>query len=109
MAKSITKRTLVGFRNAKVNTRYFDDLINQITNKSPQFIEKVRNGKTYWKANNDEYMKFNAIVGNPPYQEIKATDKSTSNSAFASAIYPKFIDISILIKPIYISLITPSR
>lgn len=109
MAKSITKRTLVGFRNSKVNTRYFDDLINQITNKSQQFIEKVRNGKTYWKANNDEYMKFNAIVGNPPYQEVKATDKSTANSAFASAIYPKFIDISILIKPKYISLITPSR
>ncbi|NLK93462.1 MAG: DEAD/DEAH box helicase family protein, partial [Bacteroidales bacterium] len=29
MAKSITKRTLAGFREAKVNTRYFEDLVNQ--------------------------------------------------------------------------------
>lgn len=28
MAKSITKRTLIGFRKAKVNTRYFEDLIS---------------------------------------------------------------------------------
>ena len=39
MAKSITKRTLIGFRKAKVNTRYFEDLINQIKNK--HYYEKV--------------------------------------------------------------------
>lgn len=104
MAKSITKRTLVGFRNAKVNTRYFDDLINQITNKSPQFIEKVRNGKTYWKANNDEYMKFNAIVGNPPYQVMDG-----GNSASAVPIYNKFVDIAKQISPNFISMIMPAR
>ena len=104
MAKSITKRTLVGFKNAKVNTRYFDDLINQITNKSPQFIEKVRNGKTYWKANNDEYMKFNAIVGNPPYQVMDG-----GNSASAVPIYNKFVDIAKQISPNFISMIMPAR
>ena len=62
MAKSITKRTLAGFRKVKVNTRYFEDLINQITNKSASFIEKVKQGKTYWKSNNNNNMKFNAIV-----------------------------------------------
>lgn len=105
MAKSITKRTLVGFRNSKVNTRYFDDLINQITNKSPQFIEKVRNGKTYWKANNDEYMKFNAIVGNPPYQVT--SDNNGQNRALP--IYNKFVQISSSINPNYISMIMPTR
>lgn len=105
MAKSITKRTLVGFRNAKVNTRYFDDLINQITNKSQQFIEKVRNGKTYWKANNDEYMKFNAIVGNPPYQIT--SDNNGQNRALP--IYNKFVQISLSIIPNYISMIMPTR
>ena len=30
MAKSITRRTLRGFRQIKVNTRYYEDLINQI-------------------------------------------------------------------------------
>jgi hypothetical protein len=28
MAKSITKRTIAGFREVKVNTRYFEDLVN---------------------------------------------------------------------------------
>lgn len=42
MAKSITRRTLVGFREARVNTKYFEDLILQITEKPKNFIEKVR-------------------------------------------------------------------
>ena len=46
MAKSITKRTLVGFRKAKVNTRYFEDLINQIKNKPQNFIEKLAKGRS---------------------------------------------------------------
>src|SRR5690606_33146712 len=58
MAKSITKRTLVGFRDAKVNTHYFEDLVNQITHKSDKFIQRVKRGQTYWKANNNNSMKF---------------------------------------------------
>lgn len=68
MAKSITKRTLVGFHDLKVNTRYFVDLINQIKNKPNNFIEKVAKGNSFWKANKNDNMKFNAVVGNPPYQ-----------------------------------------
>jgi len=109
MAKSITRRTLRGFRTAKVNARYFEDLINTIQNKSKQFIERISNGQNYWKANNIQDMKFSAIVGNPPYQEMKSSDKTINNAAFASALYPYFIDIAIAISPEYVSLITPSR
>ena len=110
MAKSITKRTLRGFRSAKVNARYFEDLVNKITNQPQLFITKVKNGINYWnntQLEND--MKFNAIVGNPPYQLIKASDNNTTNSAFASAVYPCFIDIAKKLNPSYISMITPSR
>ena len=89
MAKSITRRTLVGFRNAKVNTRYFEDLINQIKNKPENFIKKVAKGHSYWKANNDDNMKFNAIVGNPPYQI-----QNEGNGNGADPVYHHFIDIS---------------
>ena len=106
MAQSITKRTLIGFRQAKTNTHAFDDLNNQITNKQTELIEKINKGQLFRNFKN---MKFNAIVGNPPYQDIKATEKAGINSAFASAIYPQFIELARKLNPQYISLITPSR
>jgi hypothetical protein len=104
MAKSITRRTLAGFRKAKVNTHHFEDLINQITNKPAQFIEKVQKGKTYWKTNNNDTMKFNAIVGNPPYQVMDG-----GNNASAKPVYDKFVEIAKKTKPEYISMIIPAK
>ncbi len=104
MAKSITRRTLVGFRNAKVNTRYFEDLVNQITNKPANFIDKVKQGKTYWKSNNNDNMKFNAIVGNPPYQQ---TGGSGGNND--APIFQHFCRIANKVTCKYTSLVVPSR
>ena len=105
MAKSITKRTLVGFRKAKVNTRYFEDLINQIKNKPQNFIEKMAKGRSFWKANDDDNMKFNAIVGNPPYQVMDGG----GNGAAATPIYNKFVDIAKGMAPQYLSMIMPAK
>lgn len=105
MAKSITKRTLRGFRQAKVNAHYFEDLINKITNQPELFIKKVSNGKQYWKNNEiEENMKFNAIVGNPPYQA-----SIDSRRGLSSQVYPEFIKIAIRLDSKFVSLITPSR
>jgi len=106
MAKSITKRTLRGFRNAKVNARYFEDLINKITNQPDLFITKVKNGANYWKVNNINDMKFNAIVGNPPYQVM---DGGGSNGISAKPVYHLFVNIAKKTSPSYISMIMPSR
>jgi hypothetical protein len=104
MAKSITKRTLAGFRGSKVNTRYFEDLTNQIVNKPKNFIDKVKQGKTYWHTNHNDTMKFNAIVGNPPYQEMDG-----GAQASAGPIYNHFVEIAKKIAPTTISMIMPSR
>lgn len=101
MAKSITKRTLVGFRNAKVNTRYFEDMVYQITHRPIDFIAKIKKGQSFWKANNNNDMKFNAIVGNPPYQE---TTEGTSDKP----IYHLFMDIAHQISD-KVTFITPGR
>ena len=107
MAKSITKRTLRGFRQAKVNARYFEDLINKITNQPSLFTSKVTRGKIYWNNNSlEENMKFNAIVGNPPYQKNIGAE---SNSSYAASIYNLFIEVATKLEPQYISMITPSR
>ena len=105
MAKSITKRTLAGFRKAKVNTRYFEDLINQIKNKPENFIAKVAKGRSYWKAIDNDNMKFNAIVGNPPYQVMDGG----GNGAAATPIYNNFVDIAKCISPQYLSMIIPAK
>ncbi|MDA3890067.1 MAG: Eco57I restriction-modification methylase domain-containing protein [Salinivirgaceae bacterium] len=104
MAKSITKRTMVGFRNSNVNTHYFEDLVRQITNRANKFVEKVKKGNSYWKANKDNDMKFNAIVGNPPYQEMDG-----GNSESAKPVYNFFVDIAKKMKPDYFSMIMPAR
>ena len=105
MAKSITKRTLVGFRKAKVNTRYFEDLINQVKNKPQNFIEKMAKGRSFWKANDDDNMKFNAIVGNPPYQVMDGGGAGTS----AIPVYNRFIGIAKRMQPQYLSMIMPAK
>ena len=105
MAKSITRRTLAGFRSIKVNTRYFEDLINQIKNKPTNFIEKVKRGKSFWKAINDDNMNFNAIVGNPPYQVMDGGGTGSS----AIPVYNYFVDIAKRIGPLNMSMIMPAR
>ena len=86
MAKRIAQRTLAGFTGTKVNAHYFEDLANQLKNKPENFISKV--SKTnYWKKDGNEDMKFDAIVGNPPYQIMATGDANGSDP-----IYHLFID-----------------
>lgn len=104
MARDITRRTLVGFRNTQVNAQYYKDLIEVIKNNPATFVNEIRDGRRFWKANNNDHMKFNAIVGNPPYQVMDG-----GAGASAMPIYNKFVEISKQIKPYYISLIMPAR
>ncbi|MCQ2053569.1 MAG: Eco57I restriction-modification methylase domain-containing protein [archaeon] len=109
MAKSITRRTLLGFREGKANLHAFDDLLNQAQNNKENLIKKITR-PNFWNYKTElNMLKFDAIVGNPPYQETKSSEKTISNNAFASAIYPYFIDIACKINSQYVSLITPSR
>ena len=102
MAKSITKRTLIGFRKAKVNTRYFEDLINQIKNKPEHFIKQVE--KFVSEKIGVKDMKFNAIVGNPPYQLVGGSGGTND-----SPIYQYFCQVAKRIATQYVSLVIPSR
>jgi len=106
MAKSITKRTLVGFKNIVPNATYFDDLNNQMRNKSKQFIERISRAN-YWNKKGAGKLKFDAVVGNPPYQENISSEQG--NTSLSRQLFPVFIQNSILLGSQYVSLITPSR
>ncbi len=97
MAKSITRRTLLGFRNGKTNMWAPDDLINKIKNQPELFIKKVHDlvGKD---------VKIKAIVGNPPYQVM---DGGTDRGAVP--VYHLFVDVAKKISPSFISMIMPAR
>mgnify|MGYP003293371260 CR=1 FL=1 len=104
MAKSITRRTLLGFREGKANLHAFDDLLNQVQNNKENLIKKITRPNFWNYKTNLSMLKFDAVVGNPPYQEVIDVRRGLS-----SQVFPSFIQLSILLNPEYSSLITPSR
>lgn len=88
--------------NPPVNAHYFDDLINTIQNKQRQFIDRVIKS-SYWHRKGDK-MKFDAVVGNPPYQL-----QGGSGGSNDSPIYQFFANTINALSPTYSSLVIPAR
>ena len=108
MAKKITQRTLVGFKDYKANIHVEEDIINKLKNKNDQLVSELSNAIT-WNMNDktmEGKMNFDAIVGNPPYQDILGKYEKTVSQA--NPVYNLFVDMSTKIANKYVSLITPS-
>ncbi len=109
MAKSITKRTLVGYNDdALVNAHYFDNLVNTLKNKGQLFENKVLKAN-YWRKEGKE-MTFDAIVGNPPYQSTtKGGIDSGKAARQAKPIFNLFVEQAKKLNAEYVSMIIPAR
>ena len=103
MAKSITRRTLLGYTDGRANLHYFDDLINMLRSKPRQFVRKVLK-PSYWELTGVSEMRFDAIVGNPPYQE-----ETGGVSRQATPVYNLFVTNAVKMDAHYVSMIMPSR
>lgn len=100
MAVSITRRTLAGYQDGwTVNAVYLTKLLERMEDKA-RLTRKLTNPTT-WSKEGDR-VKFDAIVGNPPYQAMLG-------GASPLPIYHNFVELAEELKPKYISMITPAR
>ena len=90
-----------GFTDGTVNAKYFENLNPVLEERPKDFIDRITD-KRYWNTAVD--MKFDAIIGNPPYMVMDG-----GAQASAKPIYQHFVSTSKKIKPNYISFIIPTR
>lgn len=95
MAKSIAVRTLCGFQDFDTNIEYIDSIVNDIKEDVKAEAKKVKE-----LFNN---MKFDVIVGNPPYQQ-----EANGDSTRDEPIYNSFMELSYNLADL-VTLITPAR
>ncbi|WP_259708221.1 Eco57I restriction-modification methylase domain-containing protein [Weissella confusa] len=97
MAATITKRTLAGYNDdIELNIKFVDGIVEAAKNDTRKGVELIE------KAFND--MKFDVVIGNPPYQETLAGD----NDSYARPIYNLFMDMAYQVASKAV-LITPAR
>lgn len=70
MAVGITRRTLFGFRQVDQKANIKNVQLIERASKDQEGLVKELKSVGFWKGNSSKQeMKFNAVVGNPPYQE----------------------------------------
>lgn len=99
MSAQITKRTLIGYRQEMVedlNIRFVDNIVPDTKKSVKDEAEKIKGLFNL--------MKFDVVIGNPPYQDETKGD----NDTFRAPIYNDFMDLSIELSNL-VTLITPAR
>lgn len=95
MAKTITQRTLAGYNDWTTNILYVEEIDQKLKSNMDKTLNEIQKGLNV--------MKFDVVIGNPPYQE-----KSIGDSRQKPPIYHKFMDLAYTISDKAV-LITPAR
>lgn len=105
IAEKITRRTLLGYRkDICVNVRRVDNLVPLVMVYKNRLARMLSDGPAFWNKN-DKEMKFDAIIGNPPYQLNIGEQKDN----YGIPLYNQFLEVARDMGPSYISMIMPSR
>ena len=105
MAASITKRTLGAFReDAPHHIACYKKLNETLRDNPEEFVERVGYLKLFYEYNQRTMIRFNAVVGNPPYQE-----STNADGIQAVPVYREFVNAAKSLHPSYLSLIIPAR
>ncbi|MCM1139557.1 MAG: Eco57I restriction-modification methylase domain-containing protein [Muribaculum sp.] len=92
MAEAITRRTLYGFREVE-RTHIKNDQIVKRAKEEPEALAAQLRSVGYWNGTTAKAMlKFTAVIGNPPYQEI-----NQGNGNGADPLYHLFIDLGMTV------------
>ena len=106
MAKGITHRTLFGFRQVDQKANIKNVQLIERASKDQEGLVKELKSVGFWKGNTSKQeMKFNAVVGNPPYQIMDGGGTGSS----ATPIYNKFVDLAKSLNPNNVSMIIPAK
>lgn len=106
MAVGITRRTLFGFRQVDQKANIKNVQLIERASKDQEGLVKELKSAGFWKGNSSKQeMKFNAVVGNPPYQIMDGGGTGSS----ATPIYNKFVDLAKLLNPNNVSMIIPAK
>ena len=95
---------LLGIKDRNENVNYLQIKKYLMQDKEFSKVELIDN--IFYKEGINK-MKFDVVVGNPPYQEN--VGNPNSNGSLAKQLYPVFMTIGIKLDPDYMSFITPSR
>lgn len=78
MSVQITKRTLCGYDTCYPNLKSEKKLVDVLRDTPETIIKKITKAR-YWKEGAVGAMRFEAVVGNPPYQEETINKEVTTN------------------------------